>query len=67
MANKSLETLLRLNRWAVDEKQKALRVLLDREKDNLAFEFIPAKDAKPRAPKSNSNKSGKKPAAQEDV
>ena len=31
MANKSLETLLRLNRWAVDEKQKALRVLLDRE------------------------------------
>src|ERR1700729_1947422 len=39
-----------------------VRVLLDREKDALAFEFIPAKDAKPRAPKS-----GKKPAAQEDV
>jgi ATP-dependent Clp protease ATP-binding subunit ClpA len=28
-----------------------VRVLLDREKDKLAFEFIPAKDAKPRAPK----------------
>ncbi len=39
-----------------------VRVLLDREKDKLAFEFIPAKDAKPRAPKS-----GKKPATQEDV
>ena len=40
-----------------------VRVLLDREKDKLAFEFIPAKDAKPRAPKGGS----KKPAAQEDV
>jgi ATP-dependent Clp protease ATP-binding subunit ClpA len=39
-----------------------VRVLLDREKDKLAFEFIPAKDAKPRAPKG-----GKKPATQEDV
>src|SRR6185312_10539514 len=38
-----------------------VRVLLDREKDALAFEFIPAKDAKPRAPKS------KKPIEQEDV
>ncbi len=38
-----------------------VRVLLDREKDKLAFEFIPAKDAKPRAPKS------KKPTEQEDV
>ena len=28
-----------------------VRVLLDREKDKLAFEFIPAKDAKPRAPR----------------
>jgi ATP-dependent Clp protease ATP-binding subunit ClpA len=40
-----------------------VRVLLDREMDKLAFEFIPAKDAKPRAPKGGS----KKPAAQEDV
>jgi ATP-dependent Clp protease ATP-binding subunit ClpA len=38
-----------------------VRVLLDREKDALAFEFIPAAEAKPRAPK------GKKPAAKEDV
>ncbi|HWX90928.1 MAG TPA: ATP-dependent Clp protease ATP-binding subunit ClpA [Rhizomicrobium sp.] len=38
-----------------------VRVLLDREKDKLAFEFIPAAEAKPRAPK------GKKPAAKEDV
>ena len=28
-----------------------MRVLLDREKDKLAFEFIPAAEAKPRAPK----------------
>ncbi len=28
-----------------------VRVLLDREKDKLAFEFIPAAEAKPRAPK----------------
>jgi ATP-dependent Clp protease ATP-binding subunit ClpA len=40
-----------------------VRVLLDREKDALAFEFIPAKDARPRAPSGK----GKKPAAQEDV
>src|ERR1700744_462623 len=39
-----------------------VRVLLDRDKDALAFEFIPAKDAKPRAPSGK----GKKPA-QEDV
>jgi ATP-dependent Clp protease ATP-binding subunit ClpA len=38
-----------------------VRVLLDREKDKLAFEFIPAADAKPQAPK------GKKPAAKQDV
>ena len=38
-----------------------VRVLLDREKDRLAFEFIPAKEAKPRAPKST------KPTAPEDV
>lgn len=45
-----------------------MRVLLDREKDKLAFEFIPAKDAKPRAPKRDSNKGdSKKPATQEDV
>jgi ATP-dependent Clp protease ATP-binding subunit ClpA len=45
-----------------------VRVLLDREKNKLAFEFIPAKDAKPRAPKGESNKGGsKKPATQEDV
>ena len=29
-----------------------VRVLLDREKDKLAFEFIPAAEAKPRAPRS---------------
>src|SRR6267378_1524491 len=34
-----------------------VRVLLDRENDKLAFEFVPAAEAKPRAPK------GKKPAA----
>src|SRR6201994_3967813 len=38
-----------------------VRVLLDREADKLAFEFIPAEDAKPKAPK------GRKPAAKEDV
>src|ERR1700742_4910201 len=38
-----------------------VRVLLDREKDALAFEFIPAAEAKPRAPKGN------KPATKEDV
>jgi len=40
-----------------------VRVLLDRETDKLAFEFIPSAEAKPRAPKSK----GKKPAAKEDV
>ncbi|HMH65542.1 MAG TPA: ATP-dependent Clp protease ATP-binding subunit ClpA [Rhizomicrobium sp.] len=40
-----------------------VRVLLDRETDKLAFEFIPAAEAKPRAPKGK----GKKPAAKEDV
>ncbi len=45
-----------------------VRVLLDREKDKLAFEFIPAKDAKPRPPKGAGTKGGsKKPATQEDV
>ncbi|HKD46382.1 MAG TPA: ATP-dependent Clp protease ATP-binding subunit ClpA [Rhizomicrobium sp.] len=38
-----------------------VRVLLDREKDQLAFEFVTAAEAKPRAPK------GKKPATKEDV
>ena len=42
-----------------------VRVLLDREKDKLAFEFIPAKDAKPRAPQKASK--SKKPTEQEDV
>jgi ATP-dependent Clp protease ATP-binding subunit ClpA len=42
-----------------------VRVLLDREKDSLAFEFIPAAEAKPRAPKPSGK--GKKPAAKEDV
>ena len=44
-----------------------VRVLLDRETDKLAFEFIPAAEAKPqrRAPKAS--KGGKKPAAKEDV
>src|SRR6202000_3342310 len=41
-----------------------VRVLLDREADKLAFEFIPAAEAKPRAPKGGSSKGkgGKKPA-----
>ena len=39
-----------------------VRVLLDREADKLAFEFIPAAEAKPRAPKGK-----QKPAAKEDV
>ena len=34
-----------------------VRVLLDREKDKLAFEFIAAADAKPRAPRSGKKKS----------
>ena len=29
--SKSLKTLLRLSRWSVDEKQKALRAVLDRQ------------------------------------
>src|SRR6184192_2942792 len=33
-----------------------VRVLLDREKDKLAFEFIPAAEAKPRPPKSKTAK-----------
>jgi ATP-dependent Clp protease ATP-binding subunit ClpA len=41
-----------------------VRVLLDREADKLAFEFIPAAEAKPRPPKGASRK---KPAAKEDV
>src|SRR5476649_133644 len=39
-----------------------VRVLLDRETDKLVFEFIPAAEAKPRAPKTKG-----KPAAKEDV
>jgi len=42
-----------------------VRVLLDREKDALAFEFIPAAEAKPHAPQKPSKR--KKPATQEDV
>ena len=42
-----------------------VRVLLDREKDKLAFEFIKAAEAKPRAPQKSTK--GKKPAAKEDV
>jgi len=41
-----------------------VRVLLDREKDKLAFEFIPAAEAKPRPPRSK-KEGGKK--ASEDV
>ena len=40
-----------------------VRVLLDREKDSLAFEFIPA-DAKPRPPASRNKK---KPEPEESV
>jgi ATP-dependent Clp protease ATP-binding subunit ClpA len=40
-----------------------VRILLDREKDKLAFEFVPAAEARPRAPKGK----GKKPVAKEDV
>src|ERR1700728_1869931 len=42
-----------------------VRVLLDREADKLVFEFIPAAEAKPRAPQKSTK--GKKPAAKEDV
>ncbi len=42
-----------------------VRVLLDREKDKLVFEFIKAAEAKPRAPQKSTK--GKKPAAKEDV
>jgi ATP-dependent Clp protease ATP-binding subunit ClpA len=42
-----------------------VRVLLDRDTDKLAFEFIPAAEAKPRAPPKGNK--GKKPAAKEDV
>ncbi len=41
-----------------------VRVLLDREKDALAFEFIPAAEAKPRSPQKPPKK---KPADKEDV
>ena len=34
-----------------------VRVLLDREKDKLAFEFVPAADAKPRPPQRGKKKS----------
>src|ERR1700733_13138318 len=47
-----------------------VRVLLDREADKLAFEFIPAAEAKPRAPMKASKGGkggGKKPAAKQDV
>jgi len=48
-----------------------VRVLLDREADKLAFEFIPAAEAKPRAPQKSgspkSTKGGNKPAASQDV
>src|SRR5579863_9337926 len=45
-----------------------VRVLLDRDADKLAFEFITAAEAKPRAPqKSSKGKGGKKPATKEDV
>jgi len=42
-----------------------VRVLLDREKDKLAFEIITAAEAKPRPPQKSAR--GKKPAAKEDV
>jgi len=38
-----------------------VRVLLDRETDKLAFEFIPAAEAKPRAPQKASKGKSKKP------
>jgi ATP-dependent Clp protease ATP-binding subunit ClpA len=41
-----------------------VRVLLDRENDKLAFEFIPAAEAKPRPPASRGKK---KPAPEESV
>jgi ATP-dependent Clp protease ATP-binding subunit ClpA len=46
-----------------------VRVLLDREADKLAFEFIPAAEAKPRAPQKNPQKNSKggKPKTTEDV
>jgi len=44
-----------------------VRVLLDREQDKLAFEFIPAAEAKPRAPaqKSKDKKAGGKKASED--
>jgi len=39
-----------------------VRVLLDREKDKLAFEFIPAAEAKPRAPAKKASGQGNKGA-----
>jgi ATP-dependent Clp protease ATP-binding subunit ClpA len=44
-----------------------VRVLLDREQDKLAFEFIPAAEAKPRAPtqKSKDKKLGGKKASED--
>src|SRR5262249_52702808 len=42
-----------------------VRVLLDREKDKLAFEFVPAADAKPRPPRSR-KEGGKKPDAKKE-
>jgi len=42
-----------------------VRVLLDREKDKLAFEFVTAAEARARAPQKPTK--GKKPAAKEDV
>jgi ATP-dependent Clp protease ATP-binding subunit ClpA len=46
-----------------------VRVLLDRETDKLAFEFVPSAEAKPRAPQKSikGGKSGKKPVTKEDV
>ncbi len=44
-----------------------VRVLLDREADKLAFEFITTAEAKPRAPLKPSKGGKKKPAPKEDV
>src|SRR4029078_6627959 len=41
-----------------------VRVLLDREKDQLAFEFVPAAAAKPRAPREKKEGKGDKKASE---
>jgi len=43
-----------------------VRVLLDREKDKLAFEFVPAAEAKPRPPRDKKEGGKKTPDAKKE-